>query len=298
MQLSTRLTRFTAAAENRFPAQGETVANIHLVQAGQSGGVPVVLVHGASGNLRDWQSALLTQAATRHHVIALDRPGFGHSKVLPGWGWRLSDQVTALRQALLALGHDRYILAGHSYGGSLVMRWVLDHPAEVAGILALSAPVMDWGGSGIGLHYRLGGHPVAGPVIARLAPVLAGPAYIAQATREIFAPNPMPPAYPDQGGALLALRPRTFRANATMMLNLYPQIVEQAERYREITAPLQIVHGADDTIVPAHIHAEPLARLLPHAGLTLLPGIGHMPHHAAPEQVLDAIDRLAADAAG
>ena len=60
---------------------------------------------------------------------------------------------------------------------------------------------------------------------------------------------------------------------------------------------VEIVHGDADTIVPLDIHSEPLARLLPDATLTVLPGIGHMPHHAAPDAVVAAIDRVFARAA-
>jgi pimeloyl-ACP methyl ester carboxylesterase len=48
--------------------------------------------------------------------------------------------------------------------------------------------------------------------------------------------------------------------------------------------------------VPAHVHAGPLAALLPDAAVTLLPGLGHMPHQTHPEAVEAAVMRLAARA--
>ena len=56
---------------------------------------------------------------------------------------------------------------------------------------------------------------------------------------------------------------------------------------------VEILHGAEDHVVPAQVHAVPLARDLPNANLTILPGIGHMPQHADPQSVVDAIDRAA-----
>jgi len=44
------------------------------------------------------------------------------------------------------------------------------------------------------------------------------------------------------------------------------------------------------------VHAIPLSAVLPDAVLTLLPGIGHMPHHADPASTVAAIDRAAARA--
>ncbi len=77
------------------------------------------------------------------------------------------------------------------------------------------------------------------------------------------------------------------------MNSLRPHIVEMSQRYGELTMPLEIVHGDADTIVPLRIHSEPLSRQVPGANLTVLEGIGHMPQHAAPQAVEDAIDRAA-----
>ncbi len=60
--------------------------------------------------------------------------------------------------------------------------------------------------------------------------------------------------------------------------------------------PLEIVHGETDIVVPPMAHSLPLSRLAPGANLVLLPGVGHMPHHAALEAVIAAIDRARARA--
>ena len=66
---------------------------------------------------------------------------------------------------------------------------------------------------------------------------------------------------------------------------------EEAEACHAAGVTVEIVPGTADRIVPHTVHAEPMAALLPHARLTLLDGVGHMPHHAAPGETIAAIRR-------
>jgi pimeloyl-ACP methyl ester carboxylesterase len=52
-----------------------------------------------------------------------------------------------------------------------------------------------------------------------------------------------------------------------------------------------MVHGDADTTVGLDIHSKPLEERLPHANLTVLPGIGHMPHHVREGEVVAAVKR-------
>lgn len=296
MSLPDRVCRFDRVVEATAPPIGQFLTvngrRVHHARRGSGGTAPVVLVHGASGNIRDWEISVLPGLAERCEVIAFDRPGFGYSDALPEFGWRLTDQIAHLRGALGQLGVDRFVLAGHSYGGSLAMRWALDHPEEIAGLALIAAPVMDWGGGGIGAHYQLGGRPVIGDLLAQGARFLTSSRHLRETTATVFAPQEMPAGYLEQGGVALALRPRTFRVNSVMMLRLYEQMAEQAKRNPELSVPAEIIHGLEDTIVPAFVHAEPLAVMHPDAGLTLMRDVGHMPHHAEPQAVIAAIERL------
>jgi pimeloyl-ACP methyl ester carboxylesterase len=56
---------------------------------------------------------------------------------------------------------------------------------------------------------------------------------------------------------------------------------------------VEILHGDADLIVPLEVHSEPLSAQIPDATLTVLPGIGHMLHHADPAGTDAAIDRAA-----
>src|SRR6266481_3294033 len=66
----------------RFPPIGQFVEvegiRLHYLEAGQ--GPPVVLIHGASGNLLDFKLSIFDALAEKHRVIAIDRPGLGYSE--------------------------------------------------------------------------------------------------------------------------------------------------------------------------------------------------------------------------
>ncbi|MEM1344178.1 MAG: alpha/beta hydrolase [Pseudomonadota bacterium] len=286
----------TASQANRpTPPIGHQIQagdlKLHCVEAGPEGAPPLVLLHGASGNLRDMTLSLLGPLSASRRAIAFDRPGFGYSEAAPVRPWSLAAQVAVLRAGLLALGVERYALVGHSYSGALVLDWALTHPEEVTGLGILGGATMDWGGA-LSPHYRLLSAPILGTLIANAVPRVIGERTLARLAASIFAPQEMPPRYVEAGGVDLALRPESFRLNARQLDSLWPQIKHNQPRYREITCPVEIVHGQADRIVPARIHAERLVERLPDARLTLLEGIGHMPHHAAPRRIAEVLLRL------
>jgi pimeloyl-ACP methyl ester carboxylesterase len=56
--------------------------------------------------------------------------------------------------------------------------------------------------------------------------------------------------------------------------------------YGDLIAPIIIITGERDEVVSRQHHAMALAALVPAAKLIMLTGVGHMPHHAGPEQVV------------
>jgi len=72
-------------------------------------------------------------------------------------------------------------------------------------------------------------------------------------------------------------------------------VTHQAPLYSRIKAPTVIITGDRDTVVSPDIHARALAAKLPNSKLVVLDGVGHMPHHVAPDRVVAAIDEVAAE---
>jgi pimeloyl-ACP methyl ester carboxylesterase len=119
---------------------------------------------------------------------------------------------------------------------------------------------------------------------------------LAGSSRKAFVPQRRPDRYVAHAAIALVLRPAQFLANARDVAALKAGVAAQAPRYPAIDAPTVIVTGDQDRKVPPRNHSQALAAVLPRARLVVLPGVGHMLHHAAKDTIVDEIERLAADA--
>jgi pimeloyl-ACP methyl ester carboxylesterase len=292
-----RSTTREAATEADYPPEGRIVmvegVRMHVVERGPAdGSVPdLVMIHGASGSVRDLTFGLIDDLAQRYRVIAIDRPGLGWSDAAPGTE-TLAAQARLIRGAAAAAGTTRPLVFGHSYGGAVALAWALDAPETVAA-LALAAPVSHpWEGD-IPALYKVTGHPLAGPAAVTAISAWVPEAYVVAQTNDVFLPDPAPPGYDDHFGPMMSARASALRANAEQRLVLKDQVRLQSDRYPGLTLPVEIVHGDADMIVGLAIHSERLAAEVAGARLTVLPGAGHMPHHTARPAVIAAIDRAA-----
>lgn len=293
------------AALAAYPPEGVITEvdcrRVHSVTRGQ--GPDVVLIHGASGSTRDMTFGLMPRLAGRYRVTAFDRPGLGYTdrarpeldSLLLREGETPREQADLLREAARRLGIVRPVVLGHSLGGAVALAWALGDPEGTAAVVDVSGVALPWPGT-LDLLYRVNGSTFGGAALPPLITAFAARGAVDAALRAIFDPDPVPHGYAEHFGPGLTLRRRSIRANARQVNSLRPAIVEQSAQYGSLPMPLEIVHGEADIIVPPTIHSMPLARIVPGANLVLLPGIGHMPHHAAPEEVVAAVDRAHARA--
>ncbi len=294
------------SAEREFPPEGQFIdvngRQVHAVVRGS--GPDLVLIHGAGGNTREFTFDFMDRLTDRYRVIVFDRPGLGftdrtdekYDSAFTNEAEGPQEQAALLQAAAAMIGADNPIVLGHSYGGSVALAWALNHPDNIAGVVNLAGPSHPWPGD-LGAYYKVNGSTLGGAIVPPLIAAFATDARIEDAITCIFAPQAVPDGYAEHIGGPLTIRPDSFRANARQVNTLRPHIVAMAPRYAsELTLPIEILHGDLDTTVPLDIHAIPLRDAVPQAKLTVLTGVGHMPHHAEPQLVVDAIDRIAQQA--
>lgn len=290
-----RATQREAASETTYPPSGQFVTvngqRVHFEVKGS--GPDLILIHGALGNLRDMTFALRDQLTDRYRVTTFDRPGFGYSDPMPDGDATLLGQALLLQAAAKDIGMTNPIVMGHSYGGAVAMSWGLNPDIlPPAALVLVSAPTLPWPGK-LDMLYRVTGSPVGGALVVPLITAFVTDDYLNKSVVGIFKPNTVPAGYSAFIGSGLTLRRDSLRANGKQVNTLRDQLVAMEPRYPSLTLPVELVHGDADTSVPLTIHALPLSKILPNVALTVVPGAGHMPHHANPEAIIAAIDRAA-----
>lgn len=283
----------TAAA---FPPQGEILQidgqDIHVLVKGQ--GPDLVLIHGASGNLRDFTFSMVDALAHHYRVIVIDRPGLGYSA--PMAQPTLKRQAEILQKTAAHLGAERPIVLGQSYGGSVALAWGAYFPETLAALVPVATPSLPWT-SALSRYYKITSHPILGPLVIPLLTAWVPDSKVTTELAGVFAPQTVPRGYAEHFGPGLTLRRSALRANALQRAGLLDEIIALQPHLPAITVPIELVHGDADTTVGLQIHSRPLAAMLSQANLTALSGIGHMPHHGAERDVIAAVDRAAQRAA-
>jgi pimeloyl-ACP methyl ester carboxylesterase len=274
----------TRRAEAAVPPDGAFVsvegARLHYVDRGS--GPAILLVHGLSGQLRNFTYALTERLDADFRVIAVDRPGAGYSVPTTSVQPDLAGQAAILARFIAALGLERPLLVGHSLGGALALRIALDHPGSIGGV-ALLSPLTQRQDELPAAFAKLDiPNATVRKLVAHTVAVPAGLRNAAATQALIFAPEPAPADFSTRGGGLLSLRPGAIFASSSEVSAGSGEVALQAERYATIGVPVAILFGADDRILDPARHGAATAAMIPGGRYDAIPG-GHMFPLTAPE---------------
>jgi len=294
--------RFVQAAGHRFhvvdlPAAAGTEGLGAVGSAAPADGADapaIVFLHGAVATLVDPLTAFRPALEGRARLVFLDRPGHGYSG---RGGPEDADpiaQADAIAAALAAIGVNRAIIVGHSFGGAVAAAFAVRHPDVTAGLVLLAPATHPWPG-GVSWSYDLVGAPVVGDLVSETITTPLGLALLPSGFAGVFAPETPPDGLIDQTAAKLALRPQAFRASAEDIRGLKARLTAFVPRYAGITAPTVVLAGDQDHVVSTDIHARALVAAVKGARLVVLPGAGHALQHTRTAEIVAEIERMLAE---
>jgi pimeloyl-ACP methyl ester carboxylesterase len=264
---------------------------VHYLDFG-GGGPPLVCVHGLSGSALNWM-AVAPVLAERHRVLALDLRGFGRTPL--GSGTRLRDNRDLLDLFLREVVREPAVLVSNSMGGLLSVLQAAAAPRTVSS-LVLADPALPWCG-----HRRI--DPSVWAFFGTLLPPILGEATLGWSGRRLGAerivsgvleaccsdaarvPADMVRALVDQEAERLASA-RSYRALAQASRSLLWALGRRglASTYASVAAPVLIVHGERDRLVPAAFSTAIGRRF--GWRVAVLPDVGHVPMMEAPQEFL------------
>ncbi|RAI00231.1 hypothetical protein DLJ53_21230 [Acuticoccus sediminis] len=288
--------RTRSKAETERPPLGRFLdvddATLHYVDIGS--GPPVVLIHSGDATLEDWFiSGIAGRLLPNHRLILVDRPGYGYSTRSRSVNWAPERQGRAVAQLLHRLGVRKPTLVAHGTGALPAIAIALQHPA-FARALVLIGPVVFPSDGSRGIAARIPGLPVVGPLANATALPSVARAALPARIDAAFEPQPVPPGFMEAFPAGLVTRPRQLEATAQDNAGLDEATVRFSRHYKRLALPLTIVAGSGDGIADPDRQARRLAITAPGARLVVLPAMGHMVHHTAPDRVAAAIIDTAA----
>jgi pimeloyl-ACP methyl ester carboxylesterase len=254
---------------------------IHLRTAGS--GSPLLLLHGGgidSAQL-SWAEAI-APFAEHYRVYAPDWPGYGKSDPLAGEGYGIDRLVEVLAELIDALDLPQVSLIGISMGGGAALGYALTHPQRVAKLVLVDS----YGLCAYAPFHRLSYWVTRLPLISRWTYgfMRRSRRLTGWGMRALFA-GPVPEAVVDESFAALQLANAGEPFISFQRSELLPDRLNTcyAQRFSELTMPVLLLHGDEDTLVPLSA-AQDAARQIPNVRLTVMAKTGHWPPRERPAQ--------------
>jgi pimeloyl-ACP methyl ester carboxylesterase len=239
---------------------------------------PVILLHGLADTCRTWNHITPVLARDRR-VYAIDLPGHGDSSRYES-SYDVHWYGELVAEWIRSLDIPDFDLMGHSLGGGIAMRVLLEKPAQVHRLVLVAA-----GGLGLEVAMPLRLAAMTG-LLDRVVPSLMGMGthagvrvlggnFNADERRHLADVNARP-------GTARTLS-RTLRG-ALDMKGQREHMMDYAHRMGELP-PIAVYWGDDDPVLPVR-HAERLHHYIEGALVRRFPNVGHYPHREAVPELL------------
>jgi 3-oxoadipate enol-lactonase len=261
------------------PVLVHDAALAHLRWGDPACGRVAVLLHGVGGSRESWGDALSGTGRAIAHAglcaVAVDLPGYGHTPPPARYDMAgLSQQLEALLGQLQSQGASRLALVGHSMGGMVVQELMARQAPALVRSLVLIATSPAFG--------KPDGAWQRDYLAQRLAPLDRGEGMGMVApglTRGMASPQAPQDAVARAAVLMSAVPEATYRAALHAIVGF-----DRRDALGRLAVPVLCIAGADDRNAPPAVMKQ-MAERIAQAHYHCLPGVGHLAHMEAPQQV-------------
>jgi 3-oxoadipate enol-lactonase len=119
-----------------------TISGVELAYrtAGSESATPVVLIHGYTGNHRNWALNFKPLLAAGCRTLSPDNPGHGASAAPEAFEpYELGEVAETLHQLAVGLDFEPAVIIGHSMGGAIAEEYAIRHPDAVSALVLVDS---------------------------------------------------------------------------------------------------------------------------------------------------------------
>jgi pimeloyl-ACP methyl ester carboxylesterase len=232
-------------------------------------GPPIILIHAGVADRRMWAEHLEALAAAGHRAVAVDLPEFGEAEDSELAPW------DAVVETLDALGIERTVLVGNSFGGGVALRAASVAPGRVSALVLVSARPFDAEPS----------PRLAAAWAAEEAALERGD--VEAATQAVVAAWTLPDAPTALRDHIAVMQRRAYALQLEVPEPQLDDPLSGPDALAELTIPTLVLAGEHD-MPDFQDAAVQLADVLPRAERATIPGAGHL----APLETPDAFREL------
>jgi pimeloyl-ACP methyl ester carboxylesterase len=257
---------------------------VRYLTAGE--GPPLVLLHGVGTSSGEW-SWVLPDLARNNLVYAIDLPGYDGSYEPPDY----SPAYTAsfVKAFLDAVGVERAVIVGNSFGGLVSLHLALSDPARVSALV-----LSDSAGLGRAVNPALVAlsSPGGGELAKSLGKTRLGAAHRSLQRALLLFGRPWRIRWKwlkDQ--YKLAQLPNFTDATLGSLRNAVSATGQREvllDRLPHLRMPTLIVWGVEDRLLP-YSQAKEAVDLVRDGSLELISNCGHLPHVERPDRFVSAL---------
>jgi abhydrolase domain-containing protein 6 len=233
----------------------------------------VLLLHGLGTSASTWIH-ILPWLVKEYHVVAVDLPGFGFSRLSAGISsYSLSQHCAALSALVDRIGSETFTLVGHSFGGWIAIRLAAARPERVQRLLLVDTAGVSYPGA---------------EELRRLFTVES----TASMRRLLQALWYRYPWY------LRPFAPALYHEMAKRQISsIVSSISEEdllAQEFSLLTMPVNVVWGREDKVISPEVVAV-IQRNVPRASVDFVDRCGHVPQLERPQELKRILRRILAE---
>ena len=219
-----------------------------------------------------------------HDVIAMDLPRHAFTIGHDAYAMSLPAMAREVARLLEALAITPAAIIGHSAGAAIALQLALDH-AHKGPIIGLSAALRPFPGAMAQIFPAIAKTLFVNPLVPRL---FTGSIDLVGGPRRFLWRSTHSRIDADGLACYAALLKHPGHAGGALAMMANWDLPSLRARMAEVANPVLLIHGANDPAIPPD-WARDAASWLPDARLDVLPGLGHLAHEEAPEQVAELV---------